>query len=81
MHIYLTKQGYLTKIIQDRIKKARNMDRTQLINPPTAEIIGQKCLPLVTTHNPQNRNITPFVRHLNGILKTDDKMPKALQKF
>ena len=57
------------------------MDRAQLINSPSAEIIGQKCLPLVTTHNPQNRNITPFVRHLNGILKTDDKMSKALQNF
>jgi hypothetical protein len=71
MHIYLTKQGYPTKNIQDGIKKARNMDRTQLINPPTAEIIEQKCLPLVTTHNPQNRNIAPFVRHLNGILNVE----------
>ena len=33
---------------------------------------------LVTTHNPINKIISPFVRQLNKILKTDDNMYQAM---
>ena len=81
MQNYLLNQGYPKSIIQDGIQKATIMDRQQLINPPTFENTGLNALPLVTTHNPRNRNITPFVKHLNTVLKTDDTMSKALEKF
>ena len=31
-------------------------------------------LPLVTTYNPRNKNITPVVQQQNNNLKTDDNM-------
>jgi hypothetical protein len=82
MQNYLLNHGYPKNSIQDWIQKATNMDQQQLINPPTFENAGLNALPLVTTHNPKNRNITLFVKHLlNTILQTDDKMSKALEKF
>ena len=35
-------------------------------------------MPLVTTYNPRNINITPVVRQLNNISKTDDNMQHSL---
>lgn len=48
-----------------------------LINTPE-NISDSKMLPLVTTNNPNNRNIIPDVRQLNNIWETNMKMPKVL---
>lgn len=48
-----------------------------LINTPE-NISDLKMLPLVTTNNPNNRNIIPDVRQLNNIWETNIKMPKVL---
>jgi hypothetical protein len=81
MQNYLLNQGYPKNIIQDGIQKATIMDCQELIKPPTFENTGLNASPLVTTHNPRNRNITSFVKHLNTVLKTDDTMSKALEKI
>ncbi|XP_062612905.1 uncharacterized protein LOC134274656 [Saccostrea cucullata] len=78
---YLLDQKYPLEIIEDGIKKAEELDRNQLINPPSTDTTEEKILPFVTTHSPRNRNMTPFVQHLNGVLKTDEKMSKVLQNF
>lgn len=81
MKKYLRNQGYPIKLIEDGIMKAKNLDRKQLINPPSPDVTTQEILPFVTTYNPKNKNITPFVKHLNDVLKTDERMSKVLGNF
>ena len=78
---FLHDQHYPTNLINDGIKKAKEIDRNELINPTPRNDNETKILPLVTTYNPRNLNITPVVRNLNEILKTDDKMSRVLSKF
>lgn len=79
---YLQKQNYPTKLIEDGIKKARELNRENLINKPTTNCItSPRILPFVTTHNPRNSNVTPIVRQLNDLLKTDEKMGKVMEKY
>lgn len=77
----LIKQCYPLGIIDDGIKKALALNRENLINPPENNISDLKILPLVTTHNPNNKNITPVVRQLNDILQTDEKMSEVLKNY
>lgn len=78
---YLCKQGYSIKLTEDEIVKSKNLDRKQLISTPSPDITTQEIIPFVTTYNPKNKNITPFVKHLNEVLKTDERMPKVLENF
>ncbi|XP_062571387.1 uncharacterized protein LOC134233429, partial [Saccostrea cucullata] len=78
---YLLEQCYPSGIIEDGIKKATEIDRETLINSSNSDNPDTSILPLVTTYNPRNRNITPTVRHLNNLLQTDEKMSKVLEKY
>ena len=75
---YLINQQYPYKVVEDGIKKASEVDREELINPKPRNENNTQILPLVTTYNPRNKNITPIVRQLNNILKTDDNMSRAM---
>ena len=75
---YLINQQYPYKLVEDGIKKASELDREELINPKPRNENNTQILPLVTTYNPRNKNITPIVRQLNNILKTDDNMSQAM---
>ena len=80
LKIYLRKQNYPTKLIDDGIKKAKDLNRKNIINQITIdESTNSRILPFVTTHNTRNPNVTPFVRQLNELLKTDEKMEKVLK--
>ena len=78
---FLLDQLYPINLINDGIKKAKEINRDELINPTPRNDQETKILPLVTTHNPRNLNITPVVRNLNEILKTDEEMARVLSKF
>lgn len=78
---YLRKQGYPKKLIEDGIEKSKNLDRKQLINTPSPDVTTQEIIPFVTTYNPKNKNITPFVKHLNEVLKTNESVSKVLENF
>ncbi|XP_062609924.1 uncharacterized protein LOC134271725 [Saccostrea cucullata] len=72
LKIFLTDQHYPLSLINDGIRKAKELDREELINPTPNDEENIKILPLVTTYNPKNPNITPIVQNLNEILKTDE---------
>ena len=78
---FLLDQLYPINLINDGIKKAKEINRDELINPTPRNDQEAKILPLVTTYNPRNLNITPAVRNLNEILKTDEEMARVLSKF
>lgn len=69
------------KLIDDGIIKAKNIDRKQLINTPSPDVTTKEIIPFVTTSNPKNKNIIPFVKHLNDVRKTDGMMSKVLEPF
>ncbi|XP_062604091.1 uncharacterized protein LOC134265884, partial [Saccostrea cucullata] len=81
LKIFLTDQHYPLSLINDGIRKAKELDREELINPTPNDEENIKILPLVTTYNPKNPNITPIVQNLNEILKTDEEMSNVLSKF
>ncbi|XP_062612861.1 uncharacterized protein LOC134274600 [Saccostrea cucullata] len=78
---FLLQQYYPMGIIEDGIKEAIKLNREYLINPTRSQTSDLKILPLVTTHNPRNKNITSTVRQLNNVLKTDEEMAKVLEKY
>lgn len=78
---FLTDQHYPINLINDRIRKAKEIDRQDLINPNLRNNKETKILPLATTHNPRNPSIAPVVSHLNGVFKTDQDMACVLSKF
>jgi hypothetical protein len=67
MKTFLQEQHYPKNLIMDGINKATEINRQELINPTPKTDEGTKILPLITTHNPKNLNITPAVRSLNKI--------------
>ena len=76
----LINQQYTCKLVEDGIKKASKLDREELINPkPRNENdIDIQILPMVTTKNTRNKNITLVVLQQNNISKTDDNIPQAM---
>ena len=78
---YLIKQQYPYKLVEDGLKKASELDREELINPKPRNENNVKILSLVTTYNPRNKNITPVVRQLNNILKTDVIERREKEKY
>jgi hypothetical protein len=82
LKIYLRKQNYPAKLIDNGIKKAKDLNRKNIINQIAIdESTNSRILPFVTTHNTKNPNVTPFVRQLNDLLKTDEKMEKVLNNY
>lgn len=49
------------KLFEDGIIKAKNLDKKKLINPPSPNLTTQEIFLFVTTSNPKNKNIKPFV--------------------
>jgi hypothetical protein len=78
LEIYFTEQHYPRNIIKDGIEIAKVLNREELINPTPSD---SKILPIVTTHNPQNPNMTPTIQQLNHILKADEEMKDVLQNY
>ena len=63
-------------------RNTKDLNRKNIINQITIdESTNSRILPFVTTHNTKNPNVTPFVRHLNDLLKTDEKMEKVLNNY
>ena len=79
--IFTHSQAYIyiyINVNKFNFKKASELDREELINPKPRNENNTQILPLVTTYNSRNKNITPIVRQLNNILKTDDNMSQAM---
>ena len=74
----LFNQQFPNKLVEDGIKKTSELDRKELSNPKPKNENNIQILPLVTTFNPRNKNITSVVRQLNNILKMDDNMSQAM---
>lgn len=64
---YLTNQGYPEGLIDDRIRKARKYDRSELLASKHPEKTID-IIPFVHTFNPRNMNITPIIHQFNNIL-------------
>lgn len=62
------KRNYPDKIIDDTIEKSKRLDIKDLLHPIQRNKT-QSIIPLVTTYNPINPNVTPT---LNEVLKTDE---------
>lgn len=76
---FLMKRNYPEKIIDDAIEKCKKLDRKDLLNPIQRNKT-QCIIPLVTTYNPRNPNVTRTVKHLNEVLKTDETFSKIFEK-
>ena len=78
---------YPYKVVEDGIKKASEVDREELINPKPRNENNIQILPLVTTYNPRNKNITPLKRismsqaMLNVKLINSKRQPKKLRIY
>ena len=60
---------YPLKLIVDGISKALNLDRQLLLNNSREKDNTIEIIPFVTTHNPNNTNITPITTQLINTLK------------
>ena len=54
------------------------INRETLIDPPESIKSHTSIIPIVTTHNPRNRNINRTVHHMNELLKENEQMSKVL---
>lgn len=64
------KRNHPDKIIDDAIEKCKRLDRKDLRHPIQRNTT-QSIIP-INTYNPINPNVTPTVKHLNEVLKTDE---------
>lgn len=71
MRIFLHRQMYPRKLIEDGIRKAKLLDRTELINPNRTIAKQEEIIPFVTTHNPNNNDISLITHNLNRLLRED----------
>ncbi|KAJ8305853.1 LOW QUALITY PROTEIN: hypothetical protein KUTeg_016398, partial [Tegillarca granosa] len=66
---YKKANGNQDTVTMQKINKLINKHKKELLNPPRHENAETNILPLMTTHNPRNKNITPTVIQLQEVLK------------
>ena len=75
---YFISCGYPKSLVQDSIDKARRIPQKELRkvkDKPKKDVLA-----FVSTHNPNNPNVWPFVNNTMEIHKTYDKLAKALKE-
>ena len=73
----LTKRNYPKQVIDDGMRKARQMSRTELLKPK--EKHAEDIIPYVSTFNPRNPELFTTIRQNLPILYADETMSDALQ--
>ena len=80
LHNTLKSRGYPNKIIDDAVKKAKGLNRTEILNHNVVHKKDHDVLPYVSTFNPRNPELFPTIKSNIEMLKNDKKMKSIIEK-